>query len=91
MASQVTPEQYSALLAALAMPTIQVVVLGQMAGPLTTHQIQHEETSPAVTHAEIIKFTKNQVLPNPNSPALAQADKYSSTRVLAAAVFLKLE
>ena len=74
LASQVTPEQYSVLLAASAMPAIQVVISGQMAGPLT-HQIQHEETSPAVTHAEIIKFTKTQVLPNPSSPALAQADK----------------
>ena len=41
--------------------------------------------------ADIIKHTKLRVLPNPNSLALATCDKNSATRVLAAAVFLKLE
>ena len=91
LASGVTPEQYTVLLAASAMPTIQVVVPGQMVGPLTRAPLQQTETSTAVGCADLIKFTKAQVLPDSNSPELAAADKNSATRVLAAAVFLKLE
>ena len=91
LASHVTPEQYTMLLVASAMPTIQVVVQGQMVGPLTTPPLNQIETSTAIERTELIKFTKSQVLPDPHSPELAEADKNSATRVLAAAVFLKLE
>ena len=91
LASRITPEQYTVLLAASAMPTIQVVVPGQMVGPLTAPPLQQPETSTAVGCAELIKFAKTQVLPDPNLTELAVADKNSATRVLAAAVFLKLE
>ena len=91
LALQVTPEQYTMLLVASAMPTIQVVIPGQMVGPLTTPRLHQAKTSTAIGHAELIKFTKSQVLPDPYSPELAEADKNSVTRVLAAAVFLKIE
>ena len=73
------------------MPAIQVVVPGQMVGPLTTPQLYQVETSTAIGRAELIKFTKSQVLPDPYSPELAEADKNSASRVLAAAMFLKIE
>ena len=79
------------LLVASAMPTIQVVVPGQMVGPLMTPQLHQAETSTAIGRTELIKFTKSQVLPDPYLPELAEADKNSATRVLAAAVFLKIE
>ena len=91
LASCVTPGQYTVLLAASAMPTIQIVVPGQMVGPLTAPPPQQTETSTAVGCAKLIKFTKIQVLPDPNSTELAGADKNSATRVLTAVVFLKLE
>ena len=91
LASRVTPEQYTMLLVASAMPTIQVVVPGQMVGPLTTPSLHQTETSTAIRCAELIKFTKSQVLPNPHLLELAEADKNSATRVLATAVFLKVE
>ena len=91
LASHVTPEQYTMLLVASVMPTIQVVVPGQMVGPLTTPPLHQTKTSTAIGRAELIKFTKSQVLPNPHSPELAEADKNLATRVLAAVVFLKLE
>ena len=87
----VTPEQYTMLLVASAMPTIQVVVPGQMVGPLTTPPLHQTETFTAIGHAELIKFTKSQVLLNPHSLELAEADKNSATRVLVTAVFLKVE
>ena len=85
------PGQYTMLLVASAMPTIQVVVPGQMVGPLTIPPLHQTETSTAIGLTKLIKFTKSQVLPNPHSPELAEADKNSATRVLVAAVFLKLE
>ena len=81
LTSHVMPEQYTMLLMASAMPTIQVVVPGQMVGPLTTPPLHQTETSTAIGRTELIKFTKSQVLPDP----------HSATRVLAAAVFLKVE
>ena len=91
LASRVMPEQYTVLLVASTMPTIQVVVPGQMVGPLTTPPLQQTKTSTAVGCTKLIKFTKTQVLPDPHSPELAGADKNLATRVLMAAVFLKLE
>ena len=91
LASHVTPKQYTMLLVASAMPMIQVVVPGQMVGPLMTPQLHQTETSTAIKRAELIKFTKSQIFPDPYSPELAEADKNSVTRVLAAAVFLKIE
>ena len=91
LASNVTPDQYTMLLVAAAMPAIQVIVPGQMVGPLTTPQLHQAETSTALGHPELIKFTKSQILPDPYSLELTEADKNSATRVLAAAVFLKIE
>ena len=91
LTSHIAPKQYTVLLVASAMSTIQVVVPGQMVGPLTTPPLQQTETSTAGGHAKLIKFTKSQVLPEPHSLELAGADKNSASRVLAAAVFLKLE
>ena len=51
LASSVTPEQYTMLLVASAMPTIQVVVPGQLIGPLSPPQIHPTETSTAIGHA----------------------------------------
>ena len=74
LASSVTPEQYTMLLVA----------------SLSPPQIHQTETSTAIGHAELIKYTKSQVLPDPYSSELSEASKNSATRVLAAAVFLKI-
>ena len=91
LASSVTPEQYTMLLAASAMPTIQVVVPGQLITPLSPPQIHQTETSTATGRAELIKHTKSQILPDPYSSELSEENENSATRVLAAAVFLKIE
>ena len=91
LASHVTPEQNTMLLVASAMPMIQVVVPGQMIGPLTTPKLHQTKTSTVIRHAELIKLTKSQVLPDPYSSKLAEADKNLTTQVLAAAVFLTIE
>ena len=91
LASSVTPEQYTMLLVASVMPTIQVVVPGQLIGPLSPPQIHQTKTSTAIGCAELIKYTKSRVLPDPYSSELSEASKNSATRVLAAAVFLKIK
>ena len=91
LASSVTPEQYTMLLAASAMPTIQVVVPGQLIRPLSPPQIHQTETSTAIGHAELIKHTKSQILPDPYLSELSEENENLATRVLAAAVFLKIE
>ena len=47
-ASNVMPEQYTMLLVASAMPTIQVVVPGQLIGPLSPPQIHQTKTYTAI-------------------------------------------
>ena len=91
LASNVTPEQYTMLLAASAMPTIQVVVPGQLIRPLSPPQIHQTETSTAIGRAELIKHTKSKILPDPYSSKLSEENENLATRVLAAAVFLKIE
>ena len=91
LASSVTPEQYTMLLVASAMPTIKVVVPGQLIGPLSPPQIHQTETSTAIGRAELIKHTKSRILPDPYLSELSEENENSATRVLAAAVFLKIE
>ena len=91
LATTVTPEHYTMLLAASAMPTIQVVVPGHLISPLSPPQLHHTETSTAIGCAELIKSTKSKILPDPYSSKLSEENENSATRVLAAAVFLKIE
>ena len=91
LSTLVMPEQYTMLLTAMTMPAIQIVVPGQLMSPISA---QAPSPAPATTtpgRSDIIKRTKLRVLPNPNSLALAPCDRNSATRVLAAAVFLRLE
>ena len=91
LATTVTPEQYTMLLAASAMPTIQVVIPGHLISPLSPPQLHHTETSTAIGRAELIKSTKSKILPDPYSSKLSEENENSATRVLATAVFLKIE
>ena len=91
LALSVMPEQYTMLLVASAMPTIQVVVPGQLMEPLSPPQIHQPKTLTAIGWAELIKYMKSRILLDPYSSELSEASENSATRVLAAAVFLKIE
>ena len=73
------------------MPTIQIIVLNQLISPLAAPPPPQLPASTALGRSEIIKFTKLKVLPNPDASALTPLDENSATRVLAAAVYCKLE
>ena len=91
LSTLVMPEQYTMLLTAMTTPAIQIVVPGQLMSPISAWSLSPTPATTTLGRSDIIKKTKLRVLLNPNSPALATCDKNSTTRVLAAAVFLKLE
>ena len=91
LSTLVMPEQYTMLLTAMTTPAIQIVVPGQLMSPISALSPSPTPAMTTLGRSDIIKKTKLRVLPNLNSPALATCDKNSATRVLTAAVFLKLE
>ena len=91
LSTEVTPEQFTILLSASIMPTIQIIVPNQLISPLAAPPPPQLPASMALGRSEIIKFTKLKVLPNPDASALTPLDENSATRVLAAAVYCKLE
>ena len=91
LATLLTPEQYTLVLAATVTPSIQLIIPGQNISPLSTPPPPHQESQTAMGRAEIINFTKCKVLPNPEASSLTDCDDNSATRVLAAAVYCQLE
>ena len=91
LSTLVMPEQYTMLLTAMTTPAIQIVVPGQLVSPISTRSPSPTPAMTTLGRSDIIRKTKLRVFLNPNSPALATCDKNSATRVLAAAVFSKLE
>ena len=91
LSSLVTPEQYTMLLTAATTPVIQIIVPGQLMSPVSARPPSPTPPTTALRRLDIIKKTKLQVLPNPNSTALVACDENSATRALAAAIFSKLE
>ena len=91
LSTEVTPQQYTMLLTAAIMPTIQIIVPNQLISPLTAPPPPQLPASTALGRSEIIKFTKLKVLPNPDASALTTCNENSATRILAVAVYCKLE
>ena len=91
LSTEVTPQQYTMLLTAAIMPTIQIIVPSQLISSLTAPPPPQYPASMALGRSEIIKFTKLKVLPNPDASALTTSDENSATRVLATAVYCRLE
>ena len=91
LSTEVTPQQYTMLLTAAVMPTIQIIVPGELLSPLTAPPPPQSPASMALGRSEIIKYTKLKVLPNPDATALTTCDENSATRVLAAAIYSTLE
>ena len=67
------------------------MVPGNLVSPVSAPPPPPTAASTALGKSEIIKYAKQKVLPDPNSPELMPADENSATRVLAAAIYLKVE
>ena len=90
LSTELTPPHYTMMLTAAVMPMIQVVILGNLMPPVAAPPLPQAAASTALGRSEIIKYMKLKVLPDPDSPELIAADKNSATRVLAAAIYLKV-
>ena len=91
LSTVLTPPHYTMMLTAAVMPTIQVVIHGNLVSPVAAPPLPQAAASTALGRSEVIKYTKLKVLPDPDSPELIAADKNSATRVLVAAIYLKVE
>ena len=91
LSTLVTPEQYTMLLTAATTPAIQIMVPGKLITPLATPPPPPPPATTVLGRSEIVNCIKLKVLPNPDSTALAGCDKNLATRVLAAAMYSKLE
>ena len=91
LSTLVRPDQFTLLLTATTIPAIQLIVPGHLMSPLSTPPPLEPQVSTALGRSKIMNFTKLCVLPNPDSEALLICDKNSATRVLAAAIYCKLE
>ena len=60
-------DQFTMLLTATTTPVIQLIVPGQLMSPLSTPPPPQPQASTALSHSEIMNFTKLHVLPNPDS------------------------
>ena len=79
------------ILRAAVMPTIQIVIPGKLIYPVTAPPPPPTAAITALGKLEIIKYMKHRVLPDPDSPELVLEEENSATRVLAAAIYLKIE
>ena len=91
VSADVSLEHYMLLLSAAATPTIQIVVPPTMISPLTAPPPLAPDATTTLGRTAIINATKLKVLPNPNSPCLAECDGNNPTRVSAAAIYATLE
>ena len=91
LSTELSPPHYTMMLTAVVMPTIQVVIPGNLMSPVAAPPPPQAAASTALGRSEIVTYTKLKVLPNPDSPELIAADKNSVTHVLAAAIYLKVE
>ena len=91
LSTLVMSDQFTMLLTATMTPAIQLIVPGQLLSPLSTLPPPQPQASTALGESEIMNFTKLRVLPKPDSEALLSCNQNSATRVLAAAIYFKLE
>ena len=91
LAGEITPEQMTMLLSAATLPAIQIVIPGQLLSPISTPPPPPSAASTTLGKKDVIDYTKRLILPNPKATQLLACASNSATRVLAAAVYCKLE
>ena len=91
LASLITPEQMTLILAAAVPPTIQIVLPPGSASPLLTPPPPPTTAATEAERQNVIKYCKKNTLPDPAANCFDKCDKKAPTRVLAAAIFCTLE
>ena len=91
LASLITPEQMTLILAAAVPPTIQIVLPPGSASPLSTPPSLPTTAATEAERQDVIRYCKKNILPDPAAECFDKCDKKAPTRVLATAIFCTLE
>ena len=91
LSTVLTPPHYTMMLTVAVMPMIQIVIPRNLVSPVAAPPPPQAAASTALGRSGIIKYTKLKVLLDPDSPELMAVNKNSTTCVLAAAIYLKVE
>ena len=91
LATAVTPEQLTLILAAAIPPTLQLSLPIGTISPLTTPPPAPATITTCEGHCDIMMFCKSQILPDPKANRFLKHKKKSPTHVLAAALYILLE
>ena len=79
LVNEIEPDQMTMLLCAATLPTIQIVIPGQLLSPIATPPPPQSAASMTMGKMDIINYTKKLVLPNPDAPELLPCDRNSAT------------
>ena len=91
LATTVTPEQMTLILAAAVPPTLQLSLPAGTVSPLSAPPPQPVTTMTREGRHDIVMFCKSQILPDPKADGFLKYKRKSPTRVLAAALYVVLE
>ena len=91
LATTVTPEQMTLILAAVVPPTLQLSLPAGTISPLSAPPPQPVATTTREGHHDIVMFCKSQILPDPKAEGFLKYERKSPTRVLAVALYIVLE
>ena len=91
ISTEVSPQHYTLLLTAAMALTIQIIVPPNMTSPVVAPPLPLPQTATPLRRTAIVDAMKLKVLPNPDAQCLHECDKNTPTRVLAAAIYAKLE
>ena len=91
LATTVTPEQMTLILAAAVPPTLQLSLPTGTISPLSAPPPQPATTMTCEGRHDIMMFCKSQILPDPKADEFLKHERKLPTRVLAAALYVVLE
>ena len=91
LATTVTPEQMTLILAAAVPPTLQLSLPTGTVSPLSAPPPQPVTTMTREGRHDIVMFCKSQILPDPKAEGFLKCERKSPTHVLAAALYVVLE
>ena len=91
ISTEVSPQHYTLLWTAAMALTIQIIVPPNMTSPVVAPPLPPPQAATPLGHTVIVNAMKLKVLPNPDAQCLHECDKNTPTRVLAAAIYAKLE
>ena len=91
LATTVTPEQMTLILAAAVPPTLQLSLPAGTVSPLSAPPPQPVTTTTHEGCHDIVMFCKSQILPDSKANRFLKYKRKSPTRVLAAALYIVLE